>query len=277
MLLFKGSNFFSELDLILKNKCEKVETDKSIAIVQLITTPSSDKFIDLKTKIACKYDIDVKVFNFNEKTSKNKVYDTLETLNHDPLIGGIIVQYPFPEKYTFADISTRINPKKDIDFFTDKNYGGFSLNLFTDFMPPVVRSLDFLLNTYKLEIKGKRYVVLGQGTLVGRPVAAYLINRGATVYSLNEFSPKLEKSIKDADVVISATGVPKILKPHLLKKGASVIDFGYGTLDSKTVGDLDLDEDISHLNIVSPSPGGLGPLTIRFLLLNFLDFVEKQN
>ncbi|HHH14323.1 MAG TPA: hypothetical protein ENJ78_01285, partial [candidate division WWE3 bacterium] len=256
MLLFKGSNFLAELDLILKNKCEKVETDKKLAVLHLLPTPSSKKFIALKKKVASQYDIEVKVYNFTEKTPKRKVYDTLKSLNEDDTVGGIVVQYPFPEKYTFADISTRINPLKDVDFFTDKTYGGFSLNLFPDFMPPVVRSLDYFLNTYKLELKGKRYIILGQGHLVGKPVATYLINREATVYSLNEFSPKIESTLKKADVVISATGNPNILKPHILKKGASVIDFGYGFVDSKPVGDLDMSEDISHLNIVSPSPGG---------------------
>ncbi len=276
MVLFKAKNYIDELDLIIKNKFEKLETDKKLSILTIGSTPSIDKFVEIKKNIASYYGIEVEVFTFKNSAKKSEVFDKLTELNNDENCGGIIIQYPFPEKFEYSELASKISPKKDVDFFTPENFGKFALNFDTDFAPPTVKALDFIINTFKLDLNGKNYVVLGQGVLVGRPISLYLLNKGATVVSLNEYTEEREKILQYADCVICGANSPKILKGTDLKRGASVIDFSGSLVKDKITGDFDLDTQINHLNIVSGVPGGVGPLTVRFLFLNFLDFVENS-
>lgn len=275
MVLFKASDYTSELDLIIKNKFEKLETDKKLAIISI--GKGNEKFIEIKKKIADSYGIDLEIFLFKNSAKKKEVFETLSKLNESEDYGGIVVQYPFPAKYTYSEIAEKISPAKDIDFLNPVTYGHFALETKEDFMPPTVRALDFLLKTYKLELRGQKYVVFGQGVLIGRPMANYLLNREVTLVSVNEFTKQKKKVVEDADFVITGTGSPKSITGDMLKRGACVVDFGTGDIENPGMGDFDKDSELSHLNIVATSPGGLGPLMVRYLFLNFLEFIEKSD
>lgn len=276
MVIFKAKNYIDELDLIIKNKFEKLETDKKLAIINIGKDTSNEKFLQIKQKTAEFYGIEIDIFNFKNSAKKNEVFQKIQELNESNDYGGIVVQYPFPEKFTYQDIASKISPKKDVDFFTPENFGKFALNYDTDFCPPTVKSLDFVLNTFKLEVQSKNYVVFGQGVLVGRPISTYLLNRGATLHILNQFSSEESlKILKDADCVILGASSPQLINGDMLKRGASVIDFSGNFVNNKLVGDFNINSTVTHLNVVSSVPGGVGPLTVRFLFLNFLDFIEK--
>ena len=145
-----------------------------------------------------------------------------------------------------------------------------------DLAPPTVKALDFIINTFKMETKGKIFTVVGQGPLVGKPSVIYALNKEATVISVNEYTESKSKILRDSDVVILASGVPRSIKGTQLKRGACVIDFGSGDDENPGVGDFDINSDFDHLSVVSTAPGGIGPLTVRFLFINFLDFIEAS-
>lgn len=274
MVLFKAKDHTDELDLIIRNKFEKLETDKKLVFVQIGKNKASEKYIEVKTKLAESYGIETEYKQFKTSAKKKEVFDKIKHYSQSDNYGGIVVQYPFPPKYTFEEISNYINPLKDPDFFTALNTGKFALKFDQEIMPPTVRAFDFLCQTFKLEFKEKTFVVVGQGRLVGKPIATYLLHNEATVLSVNEYTPNLNEILKTADMVVCAAGVPNLIKGENLKRGACVVDFSYGTKEKPGVGDFDTNSQNSHLNIVSEVPGGMGPLTSRFLFLNFLDLVE---
>ncbi|PIR43623.1 hypothetical protein COV24_01695 [candidate division WWE3 bacterium CG10_big_fil_rev_8_21_14_0_10_32_10] len=276
MVIFKAKDYVAELDLIIKNKFEKLETDKKLGIVSIGKNKNIQKFIEIKKAIALHYGIEIEDINFKNSTKKSEVFSCIKNLSDSAEYGGIVVQYPFSSKYSYIEIADKIVPSKDVDFFNPITYGSFALNTKEEFFPPTVRALDFLLNTFKLETRGQKYVVLGQGVLVGRPVSTYLLNKGVTLFSLNEYSKQRKAVLEDADIVICASGKPNSVKGDLLKRGACVIDFSSGNKEYPGVGDFDIESNHNHLNIVSLSPGGMGPLTVRFLFLNFLEFIERS-
>ena len=272
MVLFKAKDYIPELDLIIKNKFEKLNTESKLGVVYIGKNHDFQKFVSIKKSIAESYGIELEEFSFNTSTKKSQILDAIKKIGVSDEYGGIVVQYPFPAKYSYNEISELINPKKDVDFFSPEVFGKFVLGCYSEFMPPTVRALDFLLNNFKLEIRGQKCVVIGQGVLVGRPISFYLMNKGATLISLNEHSRQKRKVLEDADLVITATGSASSLRGEWLKRGASLIDFSSNILGS----DFDKMSDYSHLNLVSLSPGGMGPLTVRFLFLNFLEFIERS-
>lgn len=276
MIVFKAKNYTDEIDLIIKNKVEKLYTDKVLAIVNIGKSKPNGKFIEIKRNLAESFSVDCEVHDVKRGAKKREVYELLEKLSNDEKYGGILVQYPFPLKYEYKDVATRIATTKDIDFFNPQTYGEFALVTKSDFMPPAVRAFDYIANSFKFDLKGKIYLVVGQGLIVGRPISSYLQNKEATLITANIHTQNLEELLKQADVVVTACGSPNLIKGEQLKRGASVIDYGYSYLDKKVVGDFDMSSSTGHLSLVCGVPGGIGPLTIRFLLLNFLDFVEYQ-
>lgn len=277
MVLFKAKNYIDELDLIIKNKFEKLETEKKLAIVQVGNNKANQKYVEIKAKIADEYGIELEVVKLKASVRKKELYAKITELSDNSQYGGIIIQYPVPAKFDFETLSKKINPAKDVDFFTPETYGKFALDFGEEFMPPTVRAFDFITNTFKLEFKGKNVLVLGQGRLVGRPFANYLLNKEATVFSINEYTEEKEAILKQADVLICASGQPNSIKGNMLKRGACVVDFSFGSKEDPGVGDFDTNSQLTHLNIVAGVPGGIGPLTVRFLFLNFLEFVERES
>jgi methylenetetrahydrofolate dehydrogenase (NADP+)/methenyltetrahydrofolate cyclohydrolase len=276
MVLFKANNYIDELDLVIKNKFEKLETEKKLVFVNIGNNKANKKYVEVKTKMADHYGIETEVVSFKTSVKKKEVLETLTKLSEDTNCGGIVVQYPFPQKFSYKEISQVIVSSKDVDFFNPKTYGEYVLQYDEEIMPPTVKAFDFLCNTFKLEFKGKNFLVVGQGKLVGRPITNYLLNNEATVVSINEFTENKEDLIKEADMVVCASGQPNSIKGSMLKRGACVVDFSFGNKENPGVGDFDIKSETSHLNIVSGVPGGMGPLTVRFLFLTFLDMVEKE-
>ncbi|MBP7859481.1 bifunctional 5,10-methylenetetrahydrofolate dehydrogenase/5,10-methenyltetrahydrofolate cyclohydrolase [Patescibacteria group bacterium] len=276
MIIFKAKNYTDEIDLIIRNKVEKLYTDKVLAIVSIGRHKSSTKFIEIKKKLAESFNIDTELFDLKRNAKKKEVFAVLDKINLNDKYGGVIVQHPFPSKYDYKEIATRINPEKDIDFFNPKTYGEFVLGIKDDFMPPTVRAFDYISNSFKLDLKGKVFLVVGQGLIVGRPIANYLQSKEVTLITANIHTTNLEELLKIADVVVTGASSPNLIKGEQLKRGATVIDFSYKEIDKKIIGDFDMNSNINHLSLVCAVPGGIGPLTIRYLLLNFLDFVEYR-
>lgn len=273
MFQFKASNYLNELELQINNKKERLELTKTKLVAIIVgDDKTSKKYLSIKQAVAEKHGISFEIIKYKATIGKKELIKNLQELSEDPEVTGIVLQYPLPEKYYIADYVKHIAKEKDIDIFNPENYTEFSMMKDIDMAPPVVKAVDYFIATLRLETKGKKYLLLGQGFLVGRPLIDYLVNQEASVISFNEYTEDIESCVKEADVVITATGKVGILKPSMLKKGASVIDFS----SNEEGGDLDESENLDHLNVVCSSKDGMGPLTTRFLFINYLEFLTKK-
>jgi len=180
----------------------------------------------------------------------------VEIIAKDPYISGFIIQLPLPlGKYDF--LIKLIPSEKDIDNLTNS----------LTFDSPVVRALGYFLDWGKISLKNNEVCVIGDGNLVGKPLAKYCEKKGAgvTVNTNYKTGDKIT-----ADLIIVGVGIPGLVKGEDVKQGANVVDFGSAVVEGRVMGDFDVASHLSHLGIISPSPGGLGPLVVRYLIMNFL-------
>lgn len=217
--------------------------------------------------------------------TENELLDLIDKLNKDSGVDGYIVQLPLPKHIDKDKINLAIDPIKDVDGFHPLNLGKMTLGLPT-YLPATPYGIIKLLEHYEIETKGKNCVVLGRSAIVGRPVSILLSNNhkygNCTVTVLHSKSKDKEIYLKNADIIISAIGIPQVIKKDMVKKGAVLIDVGMNRVEDKSkkrgyrlVGDADYEELKDHCSAITPVPGGVGPMTVTSLLLNTLKAAKK--
>ena len=214
--------------------------------------------------------------NINEKDLLSKIYK----LNDDKEIDGFIVQLPLPKHIDEEKILLAINPNKDVDGFHPTNFGKMALNMKT-FIPATPFGIMELLKRYKIETSGKNTVVIGRSNIVGRPISILMNSKGnpgdSTVTVVHSRTVNLESYTKNADIIISALGIPGFVKKEMVKKGVVIIDVGITRVKDSNFpkgyvirGDVDFDSVKEKASYITPVPGGVGPMTIAMLLKNTL-------
>ncbi|MDP3621202.1 MAG: bifunctional methylenetetrahydrofolate dehydrogenase/methenyltetrahydrofolate cyclohydrolase FolD [Polynucleobacter sp.] len=199
----------------------------------------------------------------------------IATLNADPAIHGILVQLPLPEHIAAERVLEAIAPQKDVDGFHVANAGALMVGA-PEFKPCTPYGCMKLLESIDYPLRGARAVVVGASNIVGKPMAMLLLQAGATVTICNSKTRDLAHHTKDADVLVVATGKPKMVTGDMIKSGAVVIDVGINRLpDGKLCGDVDFDTAKYIAGWITPVPGGVGPMTITMLLMNTLEAAEK--
>ncbi len=219
-------------------------------------------------------------------TSELELLNKIEELNHDDDIDGFIVQLPLPEQIDTQEVIMAIDPDKDVDGFHPTNFGKMALDMST-FIPATPFGILELLERYKVETKGKHTVVIGRSHIVGRPMSILMGRKGwpgnSTVTLTHSHTKNITQIISQADIVISALGVPKFLKAEMVKDGAVVIDVGITRVPDDTkekgyyiAGDVDFEKVSKKSSFITPVPGGVGPMTIAMLLKNTLLARERH-
>ena len=212
-------------------------------------------------------------------TSRDSLISLIETLNNDPEVHGILVQLPLPDHLDSQDVIEAIDPKKDVDGFHTSNVG----ELWTGgkpFVPCTPLGCLKLLKSVDPDIAGKNAVVIGRSNIVGRPMAALLLNESATVTIAHSKTRDLPALCSQADILVVAVGYPQMVKADWIKPGAIVLDVGINrtqTEDGNTrlVGDVDFDDASRVAGAITPVPGGPGPMTIACLLANTLEAAKR--
>ena len=212
-------------------------------------------------------------------TSRDSLISLIETLNNDPEVHGILVQLPLPDHLDSQDVIEAIDPKKDVDGFHTSNVG----ELWTGgkpFVPCTPLGCLKLLKSVDPDIAGKNAVVIGRSNIVGRPMAALLLNESATVTIAHSKTRDLPALCSQADILVVAVGYPQMVKADWIKPGAIVLDVGINrteTEDGNTrlVGDVDFDDASRVAGAITPVPGGPGPMTIACLLANTLEAARR--
>ena len=228
---------------------EKYGKQAGLAVVIVGNNPASQVYVRNKMKACENVGFYSENIELDENISEKELLQEIDKLNKNDRINGILVQLPLP---------SHINELKIID----------SISPETGFISCTPYGIMQLLEEYKIEIAGKDAVIIGRSNIVGKPMALMLIQKGATVQVCNSRTKDLRKKLNDADFIIVAAGVPKLLKKEDVKEGAVVIDVGINRVDGKICGDVDYEEVVEKASYITPVPGGVGPMTIASLIKN---------
>lgn len=253
------ADMVSELNEQGKNPC--------LAVIIVGDDQASHRYVRSKHKKAQQLGIKSIVKALPAETTEDELLNILNDYNHDDDIDAILIQSPLPKHINEKYVMSQINPDKDVDGFQVINSGKLFLNDQSNY--PVActpKGVMTMFEEYGIDLKGKKAVVIGRSTIVGRPMAALLINAGAEVTVLNHYANIKEYAL-DADIIVSATGKVNTVTESDVKDGVVVIDVGQNVNDEgKLVGDVDYDGIAKKASYITPVPGGVGPMTIATLM-----------
>jgi len=247
---------------------EKYGKQAGLAVVIVGNNPASQVYVRNKIKACENVGFYSENIELDENISEEELLQEIDKLNKNDRINGILVQLPLPSHINELKIIDSISPEKDVDGFHVANIGKMVIGDETGFLSCTPYGIMQLLEEYKIEIAGKDAVIIGRSNIVGKPMALMLIQKGATVQVCNSRTKDLRKKLNDADIIIVAAGVPKLLKKEDVKEGAVVIDVGINRVDGKICGDVDYEEVAEKASYITPVPGGVGPMTIASLIKN---------
>lgn len=249
-----------------------------LAIVLVGADAASQVYVRNKSRACQKVGIRYFDHHLPAETSGPALLDLIHQLNADPQVDGILVQLPLPPalKAFEAQVIGAVDPTKDVDGFHVENVGLLHLGMprFVSCTPAGVMTL---LEHSGVKLSGLNAVVIGRSNIVGKPVAALLSQQNATVTLCHSRTKDLKAEVARADLVVAAVGVPELVRGDWIKPGAVVIDVGINRVDGKLVGDVTFDEARAHASIITPVPGGVGPMTIAELMRNCLKARRLHN
>ncbi|EGQ0398374.1 bifunctional methylenetetrahydrofolate dehydrogenase/methenyltetrahydrofolate cyclohydrolase FolD [Staphylococcus pseudintermedius] len=246
-----------------------------LSVILVGNDGASQSYVRSKKKAAEKIGMISEVIHLEESTSEADVLKELDRLNQDDSVSGILVQVPLPDHVDEQKVLDAIDPDKDVDGFHPINIGRLYLDN-AQLIPCTPLGVMELLKHADIELEGKNAVVIGRSHIVGQPVAKLLLQQNATVTILHSRSQNISEHLKQADVIVSAVGRPRMVTKDDVKPGAVVIDVG-NTPDEngKLKGDVEYDEVKEVAGAITPVPGGVGPMTITMVLNNTL-IAEKM-
>lgn len=257
---------------VLKKIKKEIASKKlrlSLAVVQVGENSVSQVYINQKEKICKAIGITFILYRFPEDITTDKLKMEVQKISDNSDISGIIIQLPLSEHIDTQEVLNAIPLDKDIDCLSEASLGRFYTGL-SLILPPVVSAVSYLLKEYKIKIKGKNAAVVGAGRLVGKPLTNWLLQEKATVSVINETTKNTSYFSKAADILISGVGKPNLIKAHMVKKGAVVIDAGTSLQGGKLRGDVDFKNVSKKASHITPVPGGVGPVTVACLLENLI-------
>ena len=267
-----------ELTIQVKQIKDAGKRPPHLAAVLVGNDGASLTYVGSKVRSCERIGYDSTLIKLDDDISQEALLDTIEKLNKDPLLDGFIVQLPLPKHIDEEVVLHAINPNKDVDGFHPTNFGKMALGMQT-FIPATPFGIMELLKRYKLDISGKHAVVIGRSHIVGRPMSILLSEKGnpgnATVTLTHSRTQNLADITREADIVVSALGVPNFLTADMVKDGAIIIDVGITRVPDADhpkgyviVGDVHFDQVKEKASYITPVPGGVGPMTIAMLLQN---------
>ena len=262
-----------EIELELK----KLKTKPKLVIIQVGENPQSSVYVKQKKIFGEKLGFEVEYIHLDNKISEYELISNINELNLNKFVNGIIVQLPLPKNISESKVTEAISYQKDVDGMNSKNIRALLEGSDYGFLPATTKGILSLLDFYKIQIKGKKVVIVGRSLLVGRPTALAFLNRDATVTICHSHTKNLKGEIKSADIVISAIGKPNFIKKLHVKKGQIIIDVGITKVKDQLLGDVDYKNVSKIVRAMTPVPGGVGPMTVISLFQNVLIAYKRQN
>ena len=274
-MILDGKKVRDEILSDLRLKIATKNLNITLAILLVGDDEASKIYIKNKEKYCKSVGINVLKYVFNETATEEDVIEVINDLN-DSDITGIILQSPVPKGIDFDKCSNLIDSKKDVDGFTKDNIYNLYLGKKT-ILPCTVKGIIKLLEYYKIPISGSNVVIVGRGNIVGHPLSLALENMDATVTLAHSKTKNLAQITKNADILISATGVKHLITKDMVKYGSTVIDVGVTRVDGKIYGDVDFENIKDIAKYITPNPGGVGPMTVAMIIDNLVEMEERKN
>ena len=249
----------------------------SFAAVIVGNDPSSLLYIDKKSKACREVGIEMTVHKLGERDRVTQIdlNNLLKNLSADNKVHGILLQLPLPHGLDANEAVSHISPCKDVDGLTAENFGRLACGK-PGLVPCTALGILHILKSCGVPLAGKKVTVVGRSNIVGKPTAFLLMNSDATVTVAHSKTKDLIKHTIDADIIVVAAGSPGLLKGDMVKDGVIIIDVGINRKDGHVVGDVDFEDCQKKASIITPVPGGVGPLTIAFLLSNIIQAYNFQ-
>jgi methylenetetrahydrofolate dehydrogenase (NADP+)/methenyltetrahydrofolate cyclohydrolase len=246
-----------------------------LATVLVGENPASQMYIRLKHSACSRAGIRSENVLLPESSTEEEIIAKIEELNLREDINGILLQLPLPEGLNPQRAMMSILPEKDVDGFHPRNMGALLLGA-ERLVPCTPLGIIYALERLDKKLEGAEVVIIGHSNVVGKPLAAMMLNRNATVQVCHVFTRDLAEHTRDADILVVAAGVPGLIKKEMVRPGAYVFDVGINRVGDKTVGDVDYEEVYQIAGAITPVPGGVGPLTVAMLLRQTLNATEDQ-
>ena len=279
--ILNGKELAAKLNSELKNKInldyQRTGVKPKLAAILVGDDPASELYIRIKRKTCAEIGIDSILINLNGEVTNAELFTKISELNKDSTVHGIILQLPLPVKFkpfTHKFIE-KIDPLKDVDGLHPINKGKlFDYN--EEIVPATPKGIITLLEKYNVELKGKHVVIINRSNLVGKPLIFMFLKRNATVTICHTSTSDLESHIKKADILVVAIGQPDFITKDKIKEGVVIIDVGTSRVNGKTRGDVKFDDVVDKCSWITPNPGGIGPMTVSFLLQNTYNAYKRQ-
>lgn len=276
--IIDGKRISQEIKDELKEKVAALKErgiEGALAVIQVGADPASSVYVRNK-KRACEYiGIRSESYELPEETSEEELLALIQKLNEDSKINGILCQLPVPAHMDENKIIRAIAPGKDVDGFHVQSVGALVVGQ-PGFVSCTPAGVIQLLKRSGIDIAGKRCVVVGRSNIVGKPMALLMLRENATVTVCHSKTADLKAVCKEADILIVAIGKPKFITAEYVKEGAAVIDVGiHRQEDGKLCGDVDYEQVFPVAGMVTPVPGGVGPMTIAMLMNNCVEAMER--
>jgi methylenetetrahydrofolate dehydrogenase (NADP+) / methenyltetrahydrofolate cyclohydrolase len=279
-IVIDGKKTASDIVSEIKEESEKLNIKPGLVVILVGEDPASAIYVRNKEKACDRAGFYHRTYRLPESTSQDQILSLLNELSKDCEVHGIIVQLPLPKHINEETVINAIPLNKDVDCFHPLNVGQILTKKKGDspalLAPCTPAGIIELLDRYKIQIAGKNAVIVGRSNIVGKPLALMLLNRDATVTIAHSRTKNLTEVLKQADIVLAAVGVPRLIKQEMVKNDVVVIDVGTNRLDTgELVGDVDFERVKDKAFAITPVPGGVGPMTIAMLLKNTLIMAKR--
>ena len=277
MQILDGTKLSQQILDNLKTEISSLNLKPNLDIILVGDDPASLKYVELKNTKAASIGIGGQIHHLPQNSTTSDVTNLIEKLNQDSSVTGLMVQLPLPSQIDTTQILMAIDPLKDADGLSPINLG--LLFQKKNIAIPSATSLGImkLLEEYKIDLSGKNAVIIGRSPDVSLPLFAQLMDKNCTVTICHSFTKDLSQITSQADILISAIGKPRFLGREFVKKDAVIIDVGYATdpITGRTTGDFDFEQIKDLVSLITPVPGGVGPMTIASLFYNTVQIAKR--
>ena len=255
---------------------KKAGIQPQFCVINIGNDPSSKIYLKTKKRRADQIGIKQKLFQLPSTVTQKNLLELIDRLNNEKDVNGIMIQLPVPKQIILNEALAAIDPDKDVDCLTPANVGRlWQGDHFVE--PATAHGILALLDYYHINLKGKNAVIIGRSSIVGKPLAALLLEKDATVSILHLKTKNLTEYTKKADILVSATGEHNLVTADMIKKNAVIIDVGISRFNGKTVGDVDFEQVAPIASFITPVPGGIGPLTVESLMEQVVQLTRRNN
>ena len=274
--ILNGKQIAEDIKNEIRDQVSQMKTKPCLAVVIVGEDPASQVYVKNK-KLACdKVGIKSITHSLKKDIEEEKLLLLINNLNLDKNVNGILVQLPLPTHINENKIINAINPEKDVDGFHPLNIGKMMLGLKT-LLPCTPSGIIEMLKRSDIQIEGKHAVIIGKSNIVGKPVAQLLLNEKATISVCHSKTKNLKGITRQADILVVAVGKANFISENMIQDGVVIIDVGINRMeDNKICGDVDFENVKNKASLITPVPGGVGPMTIAMLLLNTLEAYNIQ-